>query len=158
MAYAEKTEVPAERSRAEIERTLQRYGAEAFMYGWEVDRAIVRFRANGRHIQFVVPMPDRKDEDFTHYRRGNSTFLRTELQAEKAWEQAVRQRWRALSLCIKAKLEAVEAQISEFEDEFLAHIVLPDGTTAGAWLRPQIHDAYEHGTMPTVLPALGAGS
>ena len=32
--YAEQTSVAAERSRAEIEGTLTRYGATAFMYGW----------------------------------------------------------------------------------------------------------------------------
>lgn len=70
MAYAEKTEVPAERSRAEIERTLQRYGADSFMYGWEQDRAVVQFRAQNRYVRFVVGMPDRNDKKFTHYTRG----------------------------------------------------------------------------------------
>jgi len=32
--YAEGTSVPADRSRAEIERTLTRYGADQFAYGW----------------------------------------------------------------------------------------------------------------------------
>jgi len=33
MTYAAKTEVPIERSRAEIERMLIRYGAKAFQVG-----------------------------------------------------------------------------------------------------------------------------
>jgi hypothetical protein len=33
--FAENTSVSAERSRAEIEKTLRRYGADQFMYGWE---------------------------------------------------------------------------------------------------------------------------
>ena len=48
MAYAEKTNVSTDRSRAEIERTLQRYGADQFMYGWESERAMVGFRMAGR--------------------------------------------------------------------------------------------------------------
>jgi hypothetical protein len=71
-------------------------------------------------------------------------------------EQACRQRWRALALAIKAKLEAVEAGITSFEDEFMAHIVLPDGSTFGRWARPQIAKVYEENTMPSLL-ALGAG-
>jgi hypothetical protein len=31
--YASNTDVPSDRSRAEIERTLVRYGADEFMYG-----------------------------------------------------------------------------------------------------------------------------
>ena len=40
--YAADTQVSVDASRAEIERTLTRYGATAFMYGWDADRAIIR--------------------------------------------------------------------------------------------------------------------
>ena len=64
-------------------------------------------------------------------------------------------RWRALLLVIKAKLEAVTAGISTIETEFLANIVLPDNTTAGEWMLPQIDRAYRSGEMPPLLPAAG---
>jgi hypothetical protein len=147
--YAEQTTVPADRSRAEIERTLQRYGADGFMYGWEATRAVIQFRAHDRHIRFIIDMPDREDKVFTHTpTRGNR---RSEEAIQSAYEQATRQRWRALALVIKAKLEAVEAGITEFESEFLAHIVLPDGTTVGGWMLPQVAAAYESGVMPSML-------
>lgn len=72
----------------------------------------------------------------------------------KEWEQGCRQAWRALTLCIKAKLEAVSAGISEFEDEFLAHIVLPGGGTVSQWIRPQIENAYLTGDMPPGIAGL----
>lgn len=154
--YAENTSVPAEKSRGEIERTLQRYGATAFMYGWDADQALIQFRANGRHVRFLLPMPDRDAREFTH--TPGKGLRRAPEQALVEWEKACRQRWRALALVVKAKLEAVEAGITEFEDEFLAHIVLPDGQTAGDWMRPQINQAYATGAMPAMLPALGPGS
>ena len=56
-----------------------------------------------------------------------------------SYDQACRQRWRALLLVIKAKLEAVTAGISTIETEFLANIVLPDNTICvGEWMLPQI--------------------
>jgi hypothetical protein len=153
--YAADTSVSAESSRAEIERTLQRYGATSFMYGWQEGNAVVGFVMENRQIRFILEMPDKDDREFTHTpTRGTA---RSDAQAYAAWEQATRQRWRALNLVIKAKLEAVESGIAEFEEEFLAHIVLPDGTTAGQWMRPQIAEAYSKGTMPTMLPALGPG-
>lgn len=158
MTYAAKTAVPVERSRAEIERVLERYGADAFMYGWNDKGAAIQFRAHGKHVRFELPLPARDDKRFTHYRRGAYHYARTEDAARKEWEQACRQRWRALTLVVKAKLEAVDAGITVFEDEFLAHIVLPDGQTAGEWLRPQIDEAYESGTMPeSLMLALPAG-
>ena len=56
--------------------------------------------------------------------------------------------------CRKAKLEAVESEITTFEEEFLAHILLPDGQTAGDYLLPQLERVYETGKMPTMLPML----
>lgn len=149
--YAENTSAPSERSRAEIESTLRRYGATGFMYGWDEDRAVVAFKMHDRQVRFLLPMPDRTSREFTHTPAKNQP--RSIAQAEAAYEQAVRQRWRALALVIKAKLEAVAAGITEFEDEFLAHIMLPDGSTVGQFMRPQVAIAYERGDMPKLLPA-----
>src|ERR1041385_262371 len=159
--YAEQTSVPVERSRAEIERTLERYGADQFLYGWDAEAAIVRFRAHGRHVAFWLPLPRRDDPKFTEYRRARygSSGQRSEAEALKRWEQACRQRWRALVLVIKAKLEAVQTGITDFESEFMAHIVLPNGQTVGALLKPQVEQAYSSGQMPTgLLPALESGA
>ena len=150
--YAENTNVSSSHSRDEIERTLQRYGADQFLYGWQEDSAVVGFRMAGRQVRFILPMPGKNERRFTHHSRGT----RSPEAALKEWEQAMRQRWRALALVIKAKLEAVESGISIFEDEFLANIVLPDGQTAGSWMRPQIAEAYRVGAMPVLLPMLPA--
>jgi hypothetical protein len=152
--YAENTSVTSEKSRGEIERTLARYGADQFSYGWDANRAMIMFRAHERLIRFVLPMPDRTAREFRLTPTGRD---RSQSQAEQAWEQACRQRWRALALAVKAKLEAVEAGISEFEHEFMAQIVLPDGGTVGDWMAPQIEQAYQTGLMPSALPALGPG-
>lgn len=56
--YAESTKVTAEASRGEIERTLRRYGADGFLYGWQDDKALVGFRMNGRQIRFLLAMAD----------------------------------------------------------------------------------------------------
>jgi hypothetical protein len=147
VSYAQNTTVSVEKSRAEIERILQRYGCDAFMYGWNDKGAAIQFRAHGRHIKFELPLPDKTDRRFTQHSRG----YRTADAALEEWEQACRQRWRALALVVKAKLEAVEAQITLFEDEFMAHIVLPSGETVGEWMRPQIDEAYVSGAMPTKM-------
>ena len=151
MGYAEKTSVSTEKSRAEIERTLQRYGADQFVYGWDQNKAMVGFRMVGRQIRFLLPMPDKNSPEFTKTPTGRD---RSENQAYAAWEQACRQKWRALSLVIKAKLEAVHAGISIFEDEFMANIVLPNGGTVSDFMLPQIEAAYDTGEMPMMLPDL----
>jgi hypothetical protein len=49
-----------------------------------------------------------------------------------------KERWRILHLVIKAKLEAVQAGVSIFEEEFLAHIVTESQQTIGQILVPRI--------------------
>jgi len=151
--YAERTEVPSGRSRDEIERTLQRYGATAFAYGWENGAATVMFEIGTprgvRRIRFRLAMPDRQAREFTETPTGRA---RSASAAEQEFDRATRQRWRALSLVIKAKLEAVEAGISTVEDEFLAQICLPDGSTVGEWAADQLAVTYERGAMPALMP------
>ena len=152
--YAQNTSVSSENSRAEIERTLRKYGASGFGYAWDdastPPYASIMFMFAGRQIRFFLTMPPKDKFRRTEKRRQ----LRSLEEAEKAWEQACRQAWRALALVIKAKLEAVEAGITCFEDEFLAHIVLPDNRTVSQFLRPQLAAVYETGKMPKQLPML----
>lgn len=157
--YAKETEVPVARSRAELEAVITRYGATAFASLLEPNKAAIMFEASGKRVLFELPLP--KLEDFatvhipaTPYRYAQ-VKERTREQQQKAWEQACRQRWRALNLVVKAKLEAVDSGITTFEDEFLAHIVLPDGRTVGKWMKPQLESAYNKGSMPPLL--LGSG-
>lgn len=152
MTYARDTDVSVEKSRAEIERLLIRYGADQFMSGWRDTAAMVAFRAQGRHLRFLLPLPSKDAKEFATYGRHNS--YATPEQRMKKWEQACRERWRALALCIKAKLEAVETGISTFESEFLANIVLPNGQTMAEHATPLIAKAYETGEMPPLLPHL----
>lgn len=157
--YAKGTTVAPERSRSEIESTLRRYGADAFGYLTDGTRAIVQFRAHDRLVRFGVALPDSSDREFTHDRRGYS--LTTKQSADRAAAEE-RRRWRCLVLAIKAKLEVVESGIASFEEEFAVHFVLPDGSTVGEWLLPQVDAAYERHEMPSsmtlALPSSGETS
>ncbi len=53
--YAAETSVSSDKSRTEIERTLYRYDATHFMYGWSLEGAVIAFQAKGRRIRFLLP-------------------------------------------------------------------------------------------------------
>lgn len=147
--YARNTSVSSELSKLEIERVLIRYGADNFAYATTDGKALIGFTMFSRQVKFLLPLPNK--DDFKYTPTGRS---RTENSQYEAWEQACRQRWRALKLVIQAKLEAVECGISVFEDEFMSNIVLPDGQTVGDFMRPQIERAYISGNVPAMLPML----
>ena len=147
--YAQHTGVPIERSRGEVERILTRYGADRFAYGWDGASWVVGFRAHGKFLKFVLPVPDKKADEIAKSPKGRRRSVGL---IEQSWNQECRRRWRALALAIKAKLEAVESGISSFEVEFLAFIVLPGGETVGNWLAPQLENIYKSGKMPKALP------
>jgi hypothetical protein len=153
--YAKDTTVSVEKSKAEIERLVSQHGASQFISGWGTGQAIIGFSMNDRMVKFFLPIPDKKDRRFTKNKRG---YDRTQSSAEAAWEQDTRSRWRALFLVIKAKLEAVASGITNFEQEFLAHIVLPDGSTVGNWVGPQLATIYALRQMPNLLPGSGESS
>lgn len=150
--YAEGTTVEPETSRMEIEKTLRRYGADQFVSGWDSTRAVIGFTADARQVRFLLEMP-RVEEMPKVDGRGSAL---TSDQRMKRLAAEERRRWRALALVVKAKLEVVESGIATFEQEFLAHIVMPDGRTVGEHVAPGVEQAYTNGLMPPLL-ALGAG-
>ena len=124
--YAQSTRVPVVRSQLEIKDTLIRYGAESFGFFEKGECATIMFAIDGLGIKIQVPYPDCNDQE-------------------------IRQRWRALLLVIKAKLEAIDSGISTFETEFLPFILMPDGQTIGQTFLPQIKEAKKLGQMPDIL-------
>lgn len=146
--YAANTDVTSDRSRAEIERTLTRYGATHFGYMSEPGRALVAFRKDGRQVRFVIPLPDPASPEFTLTPTGRKASTDA---AARAYEQAIRQRWRALALVVKAKLEAVESGIAEFDQEFYGYMVLPSGRTVYEETAEQVSAMIKTGTPSRLM-------
>jgi len=154
MKYASTTEVSSEKSQAELRTILNRYGATKFGYLEEESRCAIMFEAQGRRVRFILPLPSRTAREVTHTKdRG---LLRSVNAQHEAYEQAIRQRWRALCLAVKAKLEAVESGIATFEEEFMAYVLLPDGRTVGEWMQPQLEETYQSGRMPPLMLTSGS--
>lgn len=128
MSYAKTTKVPASQTLTEIQSTLKRYGATAFGYANLPGIVMIAFESKGRRLRFKVPVPDETKDAQKH-----------------------RQRWRALLLAIKSKLESVDSGIESFDEAFMAQIVLPSGQTMSEYATPQITAAYKDGKMPPLL-------
>jgi len=132
MTYAARTRVPVEKTKTEIETTLARYGADRFAYFTEASKAIIVFEVQDRRVRFDLPLPEGAGERIQQQRR---------------------ERWRALLLCIKAKLESVTSKIETFEEAFLAHVVMPDGRTVYEHTGPRIAEIAKGGELQPLLPA-----
>lgn len=136
--YADKTEVTVEKSKVQIERLLTEFKATSVMMASNADKSMIVFAMADRHVKFVLPLPQKAE--FARHRNPTA-----------ALEQATRTRWRALYLALRAKLEMAATGITTFEDEFLAHIVMPNGETVGEITRPRIAQAYESGEVRPLL-------
>jgi hypothetical protein len=141
--YAKGTTVPVDRSKAEIERALMKYGASKFGYFNEGDRAAIAFQYGNKAIRMRLPLP--KPDDFMRTEKNRGRPLSARIVE---CERATKQRWRALLLIVKAKLEAIESGVSTFETEWMAFMVLPNGKTVAEELLPKIEEASETGRMP----------
>lgn len=150
MPFAENTSVSVSKTKGEIDALLRRRGATGFGFFEEKTQAIIVFEMKDRRIRFNLPLPDRDADKFKY---DGHKRLRSPEKRYEAWEQVCRSRWRALFLCIKAKMESVESNIESFDDAFLSHIQMPDGYSVGEHVRPAIKQAYLTNTMQPLLPA-----
>lgn len=151
MAYAKGTEVPSEKTEMEIKQQLRKHGATAIVTGQDGDRSIVMFEMRNRRVRFTViadPI-----EKFAKMKTGQySTRNRTKAEQREAYEQGLREKWRLLFLLIRGKLELLAGDVETFEQEFLPYIVLPNNSTIGEHLIPQLDEIYSSGNMPPLLP------
>lgn len=121
--FASGTVVTVEKSQMQIQSLVRAHGATMFSAGWLAKgQAAVEFSIKGRRVRFTITAPTGNDRDGEE-----------------------RRRWRCLLLAIRAKLEIVASGISEFDEEFLAHVVTDTGETV--WTRAQ---------LTKLLPAVGA--
>lgn len=144
MSYAENTKVSVSRSQEEIRKILSKYKASAMAFAESKEKAMIQFEMNGKRVKFVLPLPVHGVEKIKV-----RNYLT--LANEKQIEQMKRSKWRSLSLAIKAKLECVDAGITTLEQEFMAHILLPNGSTVGDVVMPEIEASYSSKQMPPLL-------
>jgi hypothetical protein len=148
--YAATTQVPVNKRLMEIQHTLERYGVTAFAFAKDGDRSQVVFEMASRRMRISIQLPDRDEKQFTTMPNGYTR--RTPEGAAKLWDQAVRQRWAALSLYVKSMCEAIDSGVISAENAFLPHVVLPDGRTLSEYVAPQLEAVYGDGIMPALLP------
>ena len=158
MAFAENTKVPIEKSKVELETLLAKLGAgrRATFHDSEKSVAGAFFELAGRRYRIEVPIP--RLADFLKPKPVPYGWDSWSITKRAAWsaaeaDQAARQRWRALILLVKAKIEIVAMGASTFEREFLADLVLPNGRTAGEELGEYMQNLLANGySAPLALP------
>ena len=150
MSYAQGTCVGEDRSRAELQFILERFGADQF--GYQNDKttrtAAIAFRFKGVHFVFRLPLsrPDDKRIRFSPSGR-----LRINSQVELLMREENRRRWRSLCLAVKAMLVGVEDGIFEFGQVFMPYMVWGDGRTTWQALLPTVEECLKAGRG---LPAM----
>ena len=144
--YAVNTSVSVEKSKEEVTKILRKYGADRFGTMEDREKAYLMFEFNRLMIQITVPLPNL--EEFMTTDSGRS---RKGTAANDAYEQAIKQKWRALVLAVKAKLEAVDSGISTIEKEFMAFVVMPDGRQLSDYIIPELNNIAQSGKMPKLL-------
>ncbi|MBT1001794.1 hypothetical protein KIH31_04190 [Paenarthrobacter sp. DKR-5] len=144
--YVRGASISSSAFRAEIQAMLTVYGAAGFRCGLEDGRAAIVFIAGKRQFRFILPLtgPVGSSSGTT----GDPLQPRSSDTAGKAKEDAARRQWHQLSLLIRAKLDAVAAGITTFDQEFLAYMVLPGGTTVFDAVTPAVSNAYTPGGRP----------
>lgn len=115
--YAKSTTVSVAKTKVQIQSLFEKWGIEEFFFGSSPRGEGVGFKYSERLYKHNVPQPN----------RGNMT--------DRQYEQALRQRWRIFYMSLKMKLEEIDSEGMTFEDQFLAMMCLPDGSTVADFMR-----------------------
>lgn len=127
--YAERTSVPVGQSQEAVKRILRGAGSDQIAVYEAAEKSAVAFRVDGRFYRITVPID----------------------AGRPGAEQEERRAWRLLLLLLKAKLEAVKEGATTIEREFLADMLMPDGSTVAEWTAHPLALAYQKGEMPSQL-------
>lgn len=155
MSYAEGTKVAVSKTIAEIEDLVRKSGGERFYRGEHEGKMVLGWWQKERMIMFGVELKPLSE----FAKKPGSWRTLPVSEQEKRRDQAMREKWRAMLLVIKAKYASVEAKIETFEESFLGQLVVPDPETGrhSPYARiaiKAIADVYTGGNMK----ALGSGS
>jgi hypothetical protein len=134
VTYAKDTEVPFERSIAEIVGLVRKAGADQIGQMEERQRFTLQFLLEDRVVRFRVSfLSEAEIQDMRGPRQDPARL-------DAQWR---RQRARALLLVIKAKLESVASGVETFEQAFLANVVMADDRTVYERISAPIAAEYE---------------
>ena len=136
--FMETTEVPAERSAAEISSLLMQAGATEISQSFHGGKVIgLRFVIPIHGLFFVYEMPVRVDEVHAVLRGRTSRFVDREKAGRIAWRQLFR--W------LQAQLALIQIGLSNPQEVFLPYCMDQEGQTA-----------YQRFFETSVRPALPA--
>jgi hypothetical protein len=133
--YAQNTEVPIGRSRDEIERTLERFGASGQIWARDDEKHVVTvaFRRQGKVYRFTISLPSTPAFATTPTGR-----QRGRAQAETEKDKETRRRFRSLANYVKALLDAIDTGIVTAEEALLPYMMLPSGDTVYTTIQAQL--------------------
>ena len=144
LRFAEGTAVSVAKSQAEVHSMLQKAGAHPVAFSFSDDHVTVAFtlttkipeKRNGSNVVTQVAEVRRTNVMMRLELPDRALFAKKKVRGwlepcsaeeqAKRWEQACRERWRALALVLKAKLVSVETKVETVEEAFLAHLVVND--------------------------------
>jgi len=146
----EETSVSVETSQAQIRKLLQKFGVERMRYTSLPSEALLEFvrMDKGKAIPYRITIRPK---------------LKYGRNVDKDLDRAERQVWRVVMWWLKAKLEAIEFGLLEFEREMLPFMLISDSqghtSTVGDVLPKHLEGALSPGEDPFqgVRPALPPG-
>lgn len=149
--FAENTTVPYRRSMAELEKLMERFGADQFITGTSKDPPIhfVEFRLAGRVYRLDIKMPAL--DDYAWGPLGS----RSAAQTLRLQQKEINRRWRVLVHVTKGILVGVDDGLWNFEEAMQPFQLLPDGRTVRTALAEHIASFVASGSLPLLLPGPG---
>jgi hypothetical protein len=148
VAYAKGTDVSIDKSIADVKALLRSHGATRIGTVEDDQENMVVFELCGYSIRIKIVVPRRDDLRYTTAGR-----YRDAASITRAVAAEQRRRWRVMFVYLKAKLTAIEEEITTVEEEFLSGIVMPGGATVGDVTIPRLGEVAAGRERISLAPA-----
>lgn len=151
--YAANTKVSVQASRLELEKILGKYGARSHGVETKPDFVAINFELCATRYRLEVPMPGFPNGYPIGACPDHPACSNRCRYYPAHVEQAKRERWRAIIMMVKSKLELSRLGVSSVEKEFMGSLLLPgrDETLATAFGRAMQRYHANGGGGPLML-------
>jgi len=128
------TEIPAERTIAELQKMLSAHGANAMMTEYDgphVSAVSFRMKIGEEQRAFKLPCNWKSVHEILKPKRERTVWDKEKAAKldEKRKEQSIRTAWRIIHTWVKAQLALVEVNMVSVPQVFLPYAVMRDGRT-----------------------------
>lgn len=120
LRFAQETGCSVEHTQIDIREVINKFNGTEVSFENGPPTGSIYFSIGEFKLKMSFQYPNY--ENFESRKNGDGRLYHSKEQQDEAYDQVLRMKWRTLWYFLKAKLQAIENEIAEFEKEFSGYV------------------------------------